>query len=121
MNHHTQDAAGAFIGAGIILIFILFGLAAYLFFCFCNKRICENCGVRPGLLIWIPILNVIPLFWAAKMSAWLCLLLLVPIVGLIIYIMLWVKVCEVRGKGVLGVVLVLLIPVVGVPYLAFSS
>jgi|SRR5690242_11246513 len=121
MNHDAQSTAGTLIGAGLFLFFILFGLAVYLFFCFCNKRICEKCGVNPGILIWIPILNMIPMFWAARMSAWLVLLMLVPIVGLIIYIMLWVKVCELRGKGALGVILVLLVPVIGVPYLAFSS
>lgn len=120
-NHDTQTAAGAALGLGLILFVLLIGLAVYLFVCFCNKRICEKCGVRPGLLIWIPILNLIPMFWAAKMSAWWLLLLLVPVVGLIIYILLWVKICEARGKGAWGVLLILLVPIIGVPYLAFSA
>lgn len=121
MTQHAQSASETFLGAGLILFAILFGLAFYLFYCFCNKRICEKCGVTPGILIWIPILNVIPLFWAARMSAWLVLLMLVPIVGFIIYIILWVKICEVRGKGALGIILVILLPAIGVPYLAFSA
>ena len=120
-NHDAQNAAATAVGLGLIVVFVLFALAFYLFFCFCNKRICEKCGVTPGILIWIPILNLIPLFWAAKMSGWWVLVMLVPIVSLIVYIIMWVKVCEARGKGALGIILVLLIPIIGVPYLAFSE
>lgn len=117
--HQNQPAA---VAASLIFIFILFiSLAFYLFGCYCYKRICEKCGVTPGLLIWIPILNLIPLFRAAKMSVWLILLLIVPVVGFIIYILFCVKICEARGKGALGVILVLLVPIIGVPYLAFSE
>ena len=46
-------------------------LAFYIFYCFCAKRICEKCGVNPGILIWIPIVNLVPLLQAAKMPVWM--------------------------------------------------
>mgnify|MGYP001604149409 CR=1 FL=1 len=121
VHSNAGEIAGTAVGLALIALMLLFILALYPFFCFCNKRICEKCGVNPGLLIWIPILNLIPLFWAAQMSGWMILLMFIPIVGLIIYILLWVKICEVRGKGALGIILMVLLPVIGVPYLAFSE
>ena len=48
-------------GLGLVLFVLLIVLAFYVFFCFCAKRICEKCGVNPGILIWIPIANLVPL------------------------------------------------------------
>jgi hypothetical protein len=121
MNSHTHQAAETLAASGAMLLVFGIALIVYLFFCFCNKRICEKCGVEPGILIWIPILGWIPMFWAAQMSGWMILLMLIPIVSLIVYVILWVKVCQARGKGVLAILLVLLLPVIGVPYLAFSE
>jgi hypothetical protein len=119
-NHDAQNAAAA-IGLGLLLFILAFSLALYLFFCFCNKRICEKCGVQPGVLIWIPLLNLIPLFWAAGMSGWMVLLMFIPLVNLIISILMWVKICQARGKGALAVILIVLLPIIGIPYLAFSA
>lgn len=121
MNHDAATATHTTLGPEVIVGFLFVGLGIYLFFCFCNKRICEKCGVEPGLLIWIPILNLIPLFWAAQMSGWMILLMLIPIVSLIVYVVLWVKISNARGKGVLAVLLILLLPIIGLPYLAFSE
>lgn len=121
MNHDAHTAAGMAIGLVAVLFLIGLALAVYLFFCFCNQRICEKCGVTPGILIWIPVLNVIPLFWAAGMSGWMILLMLIPLVNIVVSIVMWVKICQARGKGVLAILLVLLLPIIGVPYLAFSE
>jgi hypothetical protein len=45
----------------------------YLFTCYCLKRICQNAGTPPGILIWLPVLQMIPLLRAARMSPWLLL------------------------------------------------
>src|SRR5690349_710618 len=118
----THDVAAT----GVSLIMILFGLAVglalYVFFCYCYKRICEKTGNDPGILIWIPILQLIPLFRAAGMSAWMILLMLIPIVNIVIFVMMWVKICSALGKTP-WLVIMLFIPIVNiifVPYLAFS-
>ena len=94
-------------------------LAVYLFLCFCLKRICVKAGVNPGVLIWLPILQLIPLLQAAQLPIWTILLFIIPIVGAIMAIVLWVKICQNLGKGVLAMVLVILLPIIGIPYLAF--
>jgi hypothetical protein len=58
----------------------------YLFTCYCLKRICQNAGTPPGFLIWLPVLQMIPLLRAARMSPWLLLLLTVIWVPVIILI-----------------------------------
>src|SRR5579862_657414 len=116
MNDTGNAAAATAMGLGMI-VFMLFVLviavAVYVFICFCFKRICEKCGVNPGVLIWIPIVQLVPLLQAAKMPVWMIILFLIPVVGLIISIMMWVKICQARGKSGWLVVL-LFIPIANI-------
>jgi uncharacterized membrane protein YhaH (DUF805 family) len=123
MNDNASAAAGTAMGLGLVLFVLLIALAFYVFYCFCAKRICEKCGVNPGILIWIPIANLVPLLQAAKMPIWMIILFLVPIINLIIAIMMWVKICQARGKSG-WLVILLVIPIANLiflPYLAFSE
>ncbi|NOS72662.1 MAG: hypothetical protein HOP33_22410 [Verrucomicrobia bacterium] len=121
MNDTTETAAAAGIGLAFIAIFFLVGLACYLFFCFCGKKICEKCGVQPGILIWIPIVQLVPLLEAAKLPVWVIVLFFIPLVNFITAIYMWSKICTARGKSGLLVVGVILLPIVFIPYLAFSE
>ena len=129
MNNTTNDAAvsltpaGAAMGIGLILFMLAICLVFYVFFCFCYKRICDKCGATPGILIWIPIVQIIPMLRAAKMPVWMIVLFLVPLVNLIIGIMMWVKICQARGKSG-WLVLLFFVPIANliiIPYLAFSE
>ena len=120
----TDQNTGSGIGG---LIFLLFALAitvgVYVFFCYCCKRICEKTGRAPGALIWIPILQFIPLLQAAGMAAWMIVLLLIPFVNVVVAVMMWAKLCVARGKSG-WLVILLFIPVVNLvflPYLAFAG
>jgi hypothetical protein len=121
----NNDSSGTLIGAGIGLALLLgifvIALAIYVFFCFCYKRICEKCGVQPGVLVWIPIVQLVPLLKAARMEIWMILLFLIPLVNFIIWIMMWVKICATRGKSGLLVIGIVLLPIVFIPYLAFAD
>jgi hypothetical protein len=121
MNDSTNNAAA--MGIGVLLFMFVIGLAVYVFFCFCYKRICEKCGVTPGVLIWIPIVQLIPLLQVAKMPVWMIILLLIPLVNLIFFVVMWVKICQARGKSG-WLVLLLIVPIANlifIPYLAFSE
>jgi hypothetical protein len=114
---HTSSS-----GSPIAFLFLLvFGLAIYLFYCNCLKRIVEKCGVRPGAIIWIPLFQLIPLFRIAKMNPWLILLMFVPLANLIVAIMVWVNVLKVLGRDAVMVLVVLFFGFIYIPYLAFSS
>lgn len=103
---------------------ILAGIVvAYLFFCYCCMLVCQKAGYKPGIWIWIPIIQVIPMLRAAGMSGWFFLLLLIPFVGSIVGIMWSFKICQARKKSSwLG--LFLLLPVIReftFLYLAFAD
>ncbi|HTD52850.1 MAG TPA: DUF5684 domain-containing protein [Thermoanaerobaculia bacterium] len=109
-------------GSPILFLFMLvFWLAIYVFYSYCLKRIVEKCGEQPGAIIWVPILQMIPLFRIAKMNPWLILLLLVPFANLVVLIMVWVNVLKVLGRDPVMVIVLLLFGFIYIPVLAFSS
>ena len=119
----TQETAATGMGIVATLFLLVIILAVYVFFCFCYKRICEKTGRNPGVLIWIPILQLIPLLQAAGMAVWMIILLLIPLVNIVVFVIMWAKICTALGKSPWLVILVF-IPVVNiffVPYLAFSN
>ena len=123
MNDTGNTAATTAMGAGMMVFLLLIALGLYLFYCFCCKRICEKCGVNPGVLIWIPIAQLVPLLQVAKMPIWMIILFLIPVVSLIVGVFMWVKICVARGKSG-WLVILLFIPVLNlifIPYLAFSE
>ncbi|MBI3876242.1 MAG: hypothetical protein HY300_09865 [Verrucomicrobia bacterium] len=119
----VAKAAAAGLAIGVMLFCIAFALAVYLFFCFCYKRICEKCGQEPGILIWIPIVQAIPLIQAAKLPLWTIILALIPFVNIVFMFVLWYKLFEARGKSG-WLVLLFIIPITAfilIPWLAFSN
>jgi hypothetical protein len=116
--------AGALFGSLFALLLVFaFAIAAHFFVSFCMKRICEKCGHEPGILIWIPIGNLIPQLTAAKLPTWMIVLFLIPFVNVAAIVLLFWKLSEARGKsGALG--LLMLVPVANlglVLYLAFAD
>jgi len=110
-------------GSSLLLILLAVMLAGYLFFCYCLKLICEKAGHRPGGLVWIPILQMIPMLQAAGMSGWWLLAFLVPGLNLVAHILWSIKIVQARRKN-LWVSLLLILPVTNLAaflYLAFSS
>lgn len=97
--------------------------AAYLFVCYCLKLICQKTGNEPGILIWLPILQMFPLLRAAGMSGWWFVGFLIPLINLIAQIVWCFKIVQARGKSVWAAI-GLLLPVtnlVALLYLAFSD
>lgn len=121
MNNDQGTALFAGLGIIAVLVFLCLALAFYIFFCYCAKRICQKCGKDPGVLIWIPIVNVIPLLEVAGLPVWTIILFFIPIVGFIMAIVMWAKVCTARGKSGALVIGIVLLPIIFIPYLAFSE
>jgi len=95
----------------------------YFFTCYCFMLICKKAGYEPGILVWVPILQIFPLVKAAGMSAWWILLMFVPVVGIIAMVYWCVRICQARGKSSWLAVL-LLLPVFSFftfLYLAFAD
>ncbi len=100
------------------------GLALfYLFFCYASMVLCQKTGIKPGVLVWIPVLQIIPLLRAAGMSGWYFVPLFLPLLNLVVSIGWCVKICKARNKSP-WLAVGLLLPVVNLLtylYLAFSN
>jgi len=105
----------------ILVLVLCIGL--YLFSCYVLKLICEKAGSEPGCLVWVPVLQILPLLDAAGMSyLWILAFFLGPL-GLVDTVLLWIKLCEARGKpGWLGILVLIPFANLALPlYLAFSD
>jgi len=58
-------------------------LVAIVFFSYCLKLICEKANVDPGVMIWIPLVQLIPMATVANLNPLLLLLYLVPLVNVV--------------------------------------
>ncbi len=108
-----------------VAVWTLLGLSVvfYLFFCYCCMMICRKAHTSPGFLVWVPVLQIIPLLRAAGMSGVWFLAYLVPVVNLVAQIIWYIKIVQARGKGpflVVWLVLPLTAPFAFL-YLAFSE
>ena len=71
----------------------------YLLISYCGGLICQKTGHPAGVLVWIPVLQLIPLLRAAGMSpAWL-VAFLVPILNVVAQIVWSVNIAKARGKS----------------------
>ena len=95
----------------------------YLLVCYCGMLICIKTGNPPGVLVWIPLLQLIPLLRAAGMSPAWFLAFLVPVLNIVAQIVWSLKIARARGKsGWVGFFLVLpLTSLFAYLYLALSD
>lgn len=106
-----------------LLAILAVQIGLYIFFAYCLKKICEKAGSKPGVMIWIPVLQIFPLLRAANMSCWMVLLMIIPIVNIIVSVVMWVNICKARGKSP-WLVILFFIPLLNIGiiiYLAFSE
>jgi len=96
---------------------------SWFFFCMCCSLICKKTGHPGGLVVWLPVFQMIPLFRAAGMSGWWFLAMFVPLLNLVGQILWCVKIAEARGKGFLTAIMLILpgTNLLAFLYLAFSN
>jgi hypothetical protein len=103
---------------------ILAGIAVgYLLFCCSGSLLCQKTGNEPGILIWIPLLQMFPLLRAAGMSGWWFLALFVPVLNVVAWLGWCVNIVIMRRKS-LWWALLLILPVTNVMaflYLALAG
>jgi hypothetical protein len=140
------DLNPRYIALGFLGVFAVM----YLFTCYCFHSICKKTGHNPGIVVWLPVLQIFPILKAAGMGSWwffsillsclapvgvvpmlrsfgpspMLLLLLLPHAVALVGMILWCfKICQARGIGA-WVGVLLLLPVVSFfafLYLAFAN
>jgi hypothetical protein len=111
------------LGSPVVWAALGITLLLYLFYCYCCMLICRKTGTEPGIMVWLPVLQVFPLLRAAGMSGWWFLAFLVPVLNLVPSVLWPLRIAKARGKS-MWVGVLLLLPVVSLfafLYLAFSD
>jgi hypothetical protein len=108
---------------GFFTFFLILMLAMYVYMALALQTIATKTNTENPWLAWIPIINLVLLLNIAKKPIWWFILFLIPLVGIVVGIIVWMAVAEARGKpnwwGIL-----LIVPLVGIivpGYLAWSD
>jgi uncharacterized membrane protein YhaH (DUF805 family) len=119
----ARSSAMGLAGPKLIVAVLGVVLLLYLFHCYCCMLICRKTGNPSGILVWLPVLQLLPLLRAAGMSGWWFLAYFVPVLNLVPLILWPLEIAKARGKSV-WVGVLLLLPVTNLfafLYLAFSD
>lgn len=121
-KHAPAGSPSLKINTDIVFMALAVLVVAYLFFCYCGSLICKKVGRPGGVLIWLPILQYIPLLRAAKMRLFWLIVMLIPAVNLIAHLLWSFRIAGARGKG-FWTALFLFLPTfpLAFMYLAFSG
>lgn len=105
------------------LLTILIVAAIYVYVAVCLQTLAGKTGTPNGWLAWIPIANLYLLCRIGDKPGWWLILLIIPLVGVVFSILVWMAVAQRRGKpGWLGILSIIPVANLVLPgYLAFSS
>jgi len=114
----------AFMAANPLVICTVLGIVAvvYVFSSICFWLICRKTHSAPGPLVWVPVLQLIPLLRAANMPRVWFFAYFVPVINIIAMIVFSIKIVKSRGKSPWVAFLLILPPtsLFAFLYLAFS-
>ena len=95
----SYEAAGMAVGAGVMIVYMLFVLAISVFMVVAMWKMFTKAG-KPGWGCLVPFYNNYCLFEIAFGNGWLFLLTFVPCVNFVFLIMLYFKLAKAFGQGV---------------------
>jgi len=100
-----------------------FVLGIHLLYSWCFASICRKARRPSSLLVWLPVFQALPLFRAARMSGWLLLLMIVPLLNVIVLVAWCFRIVHyLRHSRIWALFLILPgTSVIALLYLAFSS
>ncbi|HLX68460.1 MAG TPA: DUF5684 domain-containing protein [Verrucomicrobiae bacterium] len=117
----TIDEMASSNRTALYLMFAILGIT-HLFVSMLFWMICRKTHNSPGPLVWVPVLQLIPLLRAANMSRVWFFAYFIPVINIIAQIVWSVKICQTRGKSPF-VAFLLILPFTSLfafLYLAFS-
>lgn len=95
----------------VIVVSAVVGILLYIYGAVCLQRIAKNLRVMPSWFAWIPILNVYLVCKVCGKGILWTILCFIPVVNVVIYILLCLKLARACGRSRLYGIL-LIIPVV---------
>jgi Family of unknown function (DUF5684) len=94
----SDNAVSAGIASAMVLFIVVFALGAYIYMALALQTIANKTGTINAWLAWIPIANLILMLNVAKKPMWWIILLLIPVVGLVVGVIVWMAIAEARHK-----------------------
>lgn len=127
MDEYGLGTAETGILAGMLAIFVIVGIAFYLFIGFCLGRLFQKAG-KPLWAGFVPIYNIVVVLELVGRPIWWLALFLVgfiPIVGTIAVVILsaiiWIDFAKSYGKDVVWGLLLTFLSIIALPIMAFSN
>ncbi len=124
-NVPPEAAAGMFaLAGGVFIVVMLLVIVFYVIMALSLMKIAKRTNTDNAWFAWIPLLNLILMIQIAKRPMWWLVFFLVPIiniVGIVLQFVIWVDIAKRLGKQTWVGILAGLIPIIFVPYLAFSG
>jgi hypothetical protein len=123
-NVPPEAAAGAFaLFGGLFLLLLVVFVIVYILVAISLMRIAKRTNTENAWFAWIPILNLILMLQIAQRPMWWLIFFLVPfvnIVGIVLQFVIWIDIAKRLGKSPVIGFFAGLIPIIFVPWLAFS-
>lgn len=113
-------STGSEVSAGAALPFVLIGLAVTVLMLAAAWRVYTKAG-RPGWAALIPIYNTYVLLKMAGRPGWWLLLYFIPLVNFVVSLIVLYDIAKAFGKDVGFMLLLLFLPFIGWPLLAWGS
>jgi len=123
----SNSEAAAVAGLGLVTFFVvmLVAIAVYLFMSFCLMKIFKKAGRQDAWAAFVPIYNTYVLFEIAGRPGWWVFLAFIPFVGgLIVFVLSIIAMIDLAksfGKSSGYAALLILLPIIGYPMLAFDE
>jgi hypothetical protein len=119
-------AAGgmALFAGGLFLFIMLFVLVIYVVMAISLMKIAKRTNTENPWFAWVPILNIILMIQISQRPMWWLVFFFVPILniaGIVLQFIIWIDIAKRLGKTAVFGVLAVLIPIIFMPYLAFSG
>jgi hypothetical protein len=111
------------ITSGLFFFLVIFSLAYYIYMSLCVYLIAKKTHRQKAWFAWIPILNILLELRIARKSAWWIIWYFIPLVNLIVYIIVWMRICRRLHKPEWLGLLIIISPfdLIISGYLAFSK
>jgi hypothetical protein len=107
-------------GAGVVALFILVGIAAYVFYSYCLGLIFQKAG-QPLWAGFVPFYNTYIILKIIGRPGWWLILFFIPIVSIIVAIIVYIDLAKSFGKGTGYGLALFFLSFIFIPILAFSD
>lgn len=116
--YYNSTELGALAAIGTVTYIVTLALSIFILVCMWKILVKAN---KPGWAAIVPIYNCYTEFDMVYGNGWKFLLLLIPFANFVFMIKFYLDLAKVFGKGTGFGLLLLFVPVVGIPLLAFGD